>query len=155
MYIYVTADLHLGHEKAALARGFTSIEEHDNAIIANINNMVTKRDCLYILGDVAFKRTSLELLVTIPCVKKLILGNHDMYNMDLYRKYFSQIFGAIRLQGCILTHIPVATTEFPRYRLNIHGHLHSKTIPDSRYKCVSLEQNALRPFNLAELTKRE
>ena len=155
MSIYITADLHLGHEKVALARGFTSVEEHDNTIIANINNMVTKRDCLYILGDVAFKRTSLELLVTIPCVKKLILGNHDRYNIELYSKYFSQIFGAIRLKGCILTHIPVATSEFPRYRLNIHGHLHSRTIPDNRYRCVSLEQNTLRPFKLADLTKLE
>ena len=46
--IYITADLHLGHEKVALARGFTTVAEHDRVIIDNINSVVHKRSCLYV-----------------------------------------------------------------------------------------------------------
>ena len=50
---YITSDLHLGHNQPFVyePRGFSSIEEHDAAIIENINKVVGENDTLYILGD--------------------------------------------------------------------------------------------------------
>lgn len=55
--IYVIADLHFGHEKVAIARKFWSTRQHDDAIVAAWNSVVTKRDVVYVLGDV-FRLTS-------------------------------------------------------------------------------------------------
>lgn len=40
--IFVTSDLHIGHNKEFLykPRGFSSIEEHDKALIENWNNLI-------------------------------------------------------------------------------------------------------------------
>jgi calcineurin-like phosphoesterase family protein len=53
MGIYFTADLHLGEESVMLRceRPWNSIEAHDAALIANINEWVGADDELYILGD--------------------------------------------------------------------------------------------------------
>ena len=51
--VWLSSDLHLGHQKEFLyvPRGFSSIEEHDEAIIDNINEVVAPEDTLYLLGD--------------------------------------------------------------------------------------------------------
>lgn len=141
--VFILADLHFGHEKAALARGFTSAEEHDAKIIENWNKVVGKRDSVFVLGDVAFGKVNIAKVALLAGTKKLILGNHDTYAIENYQPYFSKIFGCVRYKGYILSHIPVHESEFTRFKGNIHGHLHSKVLADRRYTCVSLEQTGL------------
>lgn len=150
--VFVIGDLHLGHEKIAQARGFGSTREHDACLIGNWNEVVrSKRDCVWIFGDVAFSKESLELLADANGYKKLILGNHDRFSMSEYMKYFSKIFGVVRYNGDILTHIPVHEGQFGRYKRNIHGHLHANALDDRRYICVSAERLGLRPVELRSL----
>lgn len=153
---FIIADLHLGHEKIALARGFTSVEEHDECIIDNWNKVVNKRSSVFVLGDVVFGQSNLSKLARLNGTKKLVLGNHDKYPITAYLPYFSQIYGCVRFQGCVLTHIPVHESQFARYKKNIHGHLHSKRVQvgevdDLRYICVSAEQTGLKPLAWEEL----
>ena len=57
--IWFTADLHLGH-RAILRlanRPFSSIDQHDETIIENINKLVKSGDDLYILGDISFNQS--------------------------------------------------------------------------------------------------
>jgi len=85
--IYFTADTHFGHENIMefTKRPFTSIQEHDETLIDNINNVAGKRDFLYHLGDFCFGPTARqqvtfakEILAKIRCKNiHLILGNHD------------------------------------------------------------------------------
>jgi calcineurin-like phosphoesterase family protein len=42
----------------AKRRGFSSIEEHDEHIIAKWNSVVNKRDVTYILGDMTMEKSS-------------------------------------------------------------------------------------------------
>src|SRR5690554_6252037 len=105
--IYITSDLHFGHKKIYPLRGFSSIEEHNNTIIDNWNSIINKRDSTFILGDIAFGATNIKLLNKLNGYKKLILGNHDSYNIKNYIDYCTQIFGAIKYKDYILTHIPV------------------------------------------------
>jgi calcineurin-like phosphoesterase family protein len=72
------ADLHLSHQNMATRRGFSSIEEHDEHIIAQWNSVVSKRDVTYILGDVTMEKSSpYPLLDRLNGLKHVVLGNHD------------------------------------------------------------------------------
>lgn len=41
-----------------------------------------------------------------------------------------------------------------RWKYNIHGHLHTNSLPDKRYINVSAEQIDLTPISLAEIRSR-
>lgn len=82
---FFTSDLHLGHSKDFVykARGFNTIEEHDAAIINNINSMVAADDELWILGDLMLgnNESGLAHLRNINCQHiHIIYGNHDTDN---------------------------------------------------------------------------
>lgn len=150
--VYCIADLHFGHEKIARIMGFGSIEDHDNALIENWNRKVNKNDTVWILGDVAMGHDGyIDILGHLKGYKKLILGNHDTSPTELYLRHVERVYGAVRLKECILTHIPVHPTEFPRFKGNIHGHLHDKKIKDDRYFCVSAEQTEYAPMLLSDI----
>ena len=62
---------------AARCRGFDSVDDHNEAIISNINSRVGGRDKLFVLGDAVWNSVSLGLLKEINGVKELVFGNHD------------------------------------------------------------------------------
>lgn len=117
------------------------------------NATVTKSDTVWHLGDFSFGKKNLEIAGRLNGTKRLVLGNHDIYPVQDYLKYFSKIYGAVEFKGFILTHIPVQEEQFQRYRGNIHGHLHVDTIKDPRYINVSCEQINLTPIAYEELIK--
>lgn len=136
--VYVIADLHFGHKKAAEIRGFPDPQAHDDAIVKAWNEVVTKRDVVYVLGDV-FR---LDRVPELLGIKKLALGNHDQYQPEKYAPLFSKVQGCFEFDDSILTHIPIHPCQFPRYRLNVHGHLHDRPLllNDPRYRNVSWEK---------------
>jgi len=123
MTTYFTSDLHLGHGYAAGARGFTSVEDHDRAVIGSLS-WLGSRDKLFVLGDVAFPRRALTGLSEIRCIMDLILGNHDTHRLQEYLQYFNKVHGCREYKNYILTHIPIHPQEVFRYTANIHGHIH-------------------------------
>lgn len=156
------ADTHFGH-KGILgfepqARPYKTVEEMNQAIIDNVNSVSTWEDTLYILGDVGFS-SCYEPLKYLQARKIIIvLGNHDYPNKiqqiigaDPHR---IKVCGASEYKSCILTHIPVHECQMQRFRANIHGHLHTSSLSDPRYICVSLEQNNMRPFTWEELVRK-
>lgn len=119
------------------------------------NNVVSKQDVVFHLGDVAFSDDGLRLLSRLNGTKKLILGNHDQHKMQFYIQYFSKIYGVKYWEKCILSHVPVHPHSLGhRAILNIHGHLHSKTIPDDRYLNVGVELNDLTPVHSSKIKVR-
>lgn len=84
MTVWLTSDLHLGHEKPAHLRGFATVEEHDLAILQNIADTLELGDTLRILGDLSTgtdraETHALTLLADLTKVFRLelIAGNHD------------------------------------------------------------------------------
>ena len=155
--VYVISDTHFGHRKVIEFekehRPFSTIEEHDRELVQRWNAVVRKDDTVWHLGDVYFGGRDAHLVLAgLNGVKRLVLGNHDCYPIDLYQFYFRKIFGAAELRGCILTHVPVHPYQLEkRYKANIHGHMHSKKLDDPRYICVSVEQTGLAPKLLDEI----
>lgn len=154
--IFVTSDTHFGHknimEFEKEHRGhFSSLVEHDEFLIEAWNSVVSKHDTVWHLGDVLFGKENFKYIPRLNGIKNLVLGNHDTYGMENYLKYFNKVVSSFNYKQCILTHIPIHESQFWRYKKNIHGHLHSKTINDPRCICVSVEQNNLKPFLLSDL----
>jgi calcineurin-like phosphoesterase family protein len=157
------ADLHLSHQNMATHRGFSTVEEHDEHIIAKWNSVVNKRDVTYILGDVTMEKSSpYPLLDRLNGLKHVVLGNHDRrQDVKKLLEYVESVAGMIQYKGVMLTHAPIHPMELEyRFPVNIHGHIHDKQVmlldscfeePDKRYICVSCERVDYTPKTLEEL----
>lgn len=182
---FVISDTHFGHKNAtevflrscgAPLRDFASVEECDEAMVERWNAKVKPSDSVYHLGDVVIARRHLETVKRLNGRKILIKGNHDIFrDSDYYNAGFEQIHGVrVFVDKFILSHVPLhpdCVTE--RFRVNIHGHLHSNQItrsvvvqenpfgyskyetqPDPRYLCVSVEQTDFAPLHFDEVEER-
>jgi calcineurin-like phosphoesterase family protein len=109
----------------AKRRGFSSIEEHDEHIIAKWNSVVNKRDVTYILGDMTMEKSSpYPLLDRLNGLKHVVLGNHDRrQDVPHLLQYVESVGGMIQYKGVILTHCPI----HPDPNLNIVSKKHSRT----------------------------
>lgn len=161
--IYFISDLHLGHKSilqfAKQYRSWaTTLDEHDHTLIERIRSTCnSKRDRLFILGDVCFDITKMELLNSIPCEKILVRGNHDRFDMGTYAKYFTGIGGIMSYKGYWLTHCPIHPQEL-RGKMNICGHVHHNSVRnmltgelDNRYINVCVENCNGYPINLEDI----
>jgi calcineurin-like phosphoesterase family protein len=152
--IFITSDTHFGHrgilEFEKEARPYATIEEHDKDLVARWNAVVRPYDTVWHLGDVFFGKDGHWIMRALNGYKKLVLGNHDHYPLEIYQQYFGKIFGAAVVEKkVVLTHIPVHPAQLEhRFTKNIHGHMHSKKLDDPRYVCVSVEHTKLAPVLL-------
>ena len=176
--IFLTSDTHFGHDRAFLwgPRGFTSSQEHDEAIIQNWNEVVGPDDIVYHCGDLMLGDNAYG----IECVKrlnghiKLIRGNHDtdarwklyatLPNVELigwaevikYKKY--QFY---------LSHHPTMTSNLDKapylkmHLINLFGHTHQQKMfyDDTPFMFhVGLDSNGNKPVLLddaIEIMKQE
>jgi len=164
---YVMSDPHFGHvniltfnrEDGTPLRDFETIEEMDQTIVDNWNKVVRDVDQVYMLGDIAMHHRCLPILDRLKGTKVLVRGNHDTGKLSQYSKYYKDIRGCAIRHKCIMTHIPIHPQCMSRWKLNIHGHLHSNNITtkegwtehDTRYVCVCVEQIDYTPVNLEQL----
>lgn len=130
----------------------------DKALIDNWNSVVNEGDRVYVLGDVAINRRCLSTLGSLKGRLVLVKGNHDIFKLKDYLPYFDDIRAYVvgnthKGFRYILSHIPIHPNSLARFNKNIHGHLHSNTLNDPRYICVSVEQTNYFPVDLNELIK--
>jgi len=156
--IWFIADTHFQHknilEFEPIHRPFRSIEEHDETIIANWNRVVRPNDIIWHLGDFCFGgRGNVSIAGRLNGHRRLVMGNHDCYGVELYAQYFEKVYGAIHYKEFILTHIPIKKAYHPEI-VNIHGHTHSKSINEAGYICVSVEQTNLTPIHIDEISAK-
>src|SRR5690625_7344854 len=81
--MYFTADLHLGRQRVAELRGFTTGQEHDDYLIEQLN-AIPQRSTLWLLGDLARGSDRAYTLARLQRVKQhrrltmhLLAGSHD------------------------------------------------------------------------------
>lgn len=159
---FLVADTHFGHQRVCefsekhgdKLRPWDNADEMDEEMIQLWNEVVRPRDKVIHLGDVALRKQHVETMSKLNGKKVLIKGNHDVFDLATYTPHFYDIAGGFSLDRFILTHIPVADHQKYRYRGNIHGHLHSESLPDSWYQCVSVEQTGFKPILFEEVKAR-
>lgn len=171
---WVCADHHFGHaniltftkDDGTLLRPFSSIEEHDETIIARHNALVAPEDRVYLLGDLCMRRNAVSTVGRLNGRKVLVKGNHDIFKLKEYAPYFDDIRAYVvqldqQKNKIILSHIPLHPETLGRFGINIHGHLHARRVLDTNgniepmYKCVSLEHTDFAPREIHEVLKDE
>lgn len=145
MSIYLTSDLHFGHNKTFLyePRGFASAAEMDEAIIHNWNRLITDNDEVYVLGDMMLSDdvNGIKCIVSLNGRIHIIRGNHDSdRRIELYQHCFNvldvQNSAYLHYNGLhfYLTHYPTLTSNFDYDKplkarlLNLCGHTHTPEI---------------------------
>jgi len=157
---FVISDLHLGHDLLCSEiagdgkRPFDSSEEMNEQLIENWNRAVRDGDKVYVLGDVAIKKKFIPLMNRMKGTKRLVLGNHDIFDIKKdYLPYFKRVCAYKVWDNMIFSHIPIHRDSLKnRWRLNVHGHLHMNKVEDSRYFNACVEQIDYTPLDIQVLT---
>lgn len=141
--IYVTSDLHFGHNQPFLyePRGFTNIQEHDETIIKNWNEVMRPEDEVFVLGDTMLNDNihGINMWNQLNGLKYVVRGNHDnntritlleecpntiILGYAYVIKYHKYNF--------YLSHYPSLTSNYDYDKplkarvINLCGHLHTK-----------------------------
>jgi len=158
---FFIGDTHFGHGNIlkfeAQNRPFSNLSDMHEAMVERWNSVVNPDDLVWHLGDVVFGAQNLWIVNRLNGRKNLVMGNHDHFHADVYKKYFQKIVGCATISPTkdhrwILTHIPVHPYQLEsRFTHNIHGHMHSKALEDNRYINVSCERNYLTPMLLEDI----
>lgn len=145
---FLIADTHFCHtniltfknKNGEPLRVFSSIQEHDECLIDAWNSVVSKNDKVYHLGDIGFFNATKmkEIFSRLNGAKVLIKGNHDCLKLSAYSEVFKDVRATHVLDKFILSHIPIHQQSLPRWKANIHGHLHDGVAGEG-YECVSVE----------------
>lgn len=143
--IFFTSDTHFGHQPEFLwkPRGFSSVEEMDEAIIENWNKVVPKDGIVYHLGDTMLN----DNVHGLECFKRLngqiflIYGNHDTDARKnlLFTELSGKMLGGwyawlikYNKLSIYMSHYPSLTANydqkhFSQHVLSLHGHSHQRT----------------------------
>lgn len=130
MNVYFIGCLHLGHKWMAQHRGFHDEFYHDENLIFQYNNVVNKKDLVYLLGDLTMESAEYyPLLNKLNGKKRVVAGNHDLpKHSNELSKYVESISGMIDYKGFVLTHCPIHPMEIGSCRGNIHAHIHENKL---------------------------
>lgn len=162
MTAFVIADLHFGDEATCTRyrrpdgsplRPFANAREMDGEIVRRWNETVSDRDTVYVLGDIGRRENALTVR-SLNGQKHLIGGNGDDLAAIMRWGLFESVGVVKYLPGFLMTHIPVHPSQLDRRTVNVHGHLHARSLDDARYLCVSVEQTGFKPLRIDRLSRR-
>ena len=107
--VFFISDTHFGHKNilnfkkdggTENLRDFDDLDHMRETIVTNWNSVVTSKDKVYHLGDIAFGKVSeLDVLHRLNGHKRLVKGNHDLRPASKYLEYFEEIYGVSQING--------------------------------------------------------
>ena len=156
MNLFLTSDTHFSHENIIgyCHRPFASAAEMDEALVERWNAVVRPSDHVYHLGDVAMRRQHLAIVKRLNGKKRLVLGNHDIFEAkDYFAAGFQKVFGVRVIDNLLLTHIPAHVGSLGRFAANVHGHTHEQGSPEGRYLSVCVELTNYTPISLEDVKR--
>lgn len=166
MDIFFVSDQHFSHSnilKFTTSNGeklrpeFSSIEEMDVELINRHNKVIDQYQKIYFLGDICFNLNRYHsIMPRLNGKKRLILGNHDKFNMYEYLKYFEKIQESWQpVRNILFTHRPVYLGDNnDRIIYNVHGHIHRGQLEDKRYLNISVEETDYTPIHFDQIIER-
>lgn len=145
MEIFFASDLHFCHNKPFIyePRGFTNIEDMNEAIVERWNKVVKPDNIVYCLGDTMLQDTArgCELMKRLNGQIFLIWGNHesDARKNAIFENCPNVIGGWYayvikhKKMNIYLSHYPTLTANYSNNKhfsqnvINLHAHTHQKT----------------------------
>ena len=162
--VFFIADTHFGHPGVLNFRDqFTTVDEHDEFVVGEINETVNPTDTLIILGDAIITPYGVKAFTDIRCRNIIIVpGNHDGERFNLMHVPNIRIMGnyeykdrdIIKGMRIVGSHIPINPACLDRWNLNIHGHLHDYCLLDKRFLCLSAEAVNYTPVTKEWIAER-
>ena len=166
--VWLMSDLHIGHDRDFVwaKRGFSNVQEHNEAIIKNIKECVGENDEFYILGDLTLRDldAAAPYLRQIPGHVHVILGNHDTERrIEFYQSLGWDIQFATRIKwgkySFYLSHYPTdcanpGEDKLSLATINIYGHTHQSEAWLSARPfsyCVCPEANENHPIEIGDI----
>lgn len=126
---FFTSDTHFNHAKIIeyCNRPFISAEEMNEGLVKNWNEVVSKKDTIWHLGDVTWNHFDINRL---NGTKYLVLGNHD--SLSQIEGFFKQIYPYHELKGILPKNRAIALFHYPieswngkfHGSMHMHGHSH-------------------------------
>ena len=166
---WITSDHHWGHANIIrfCNRPFYDLKEMDDYMVMKWNEVVSKEDIVYHLGDIFWsERSAIEILPLLNGEIHLIPGNHDK-NWMKTKKYDKLIKSPLNPDSnlvveerdivvirdpidAVLCHYPLMSWERASYKVwHFHGHTHSNNCLSERGRVnVSVENTQYTPVNL-------
>ena len=143
---WFTSDQHFDHINVITFcnRPWSDIKEMNKSLIDNWNEVVSKDDVVFILGDFCWKKDYWEVKRKLDELNAshifIVLGNHD--DKEQFKKVSKKVevisdTAMIFISGIdedkpsreyeiMVSHFPLATwPHFRRGTINLHGHIHS------------------------------
>lgn len=174
--IFVCSDSHYSHKNliknlstwtSGAHRDYSSIEEHNDILVQNINKTVGKNDILFMLGDVSFGgvdnvRIFMDRIICDEI--HLIFGNHDKNIIDnknnlkscfTTTSFYREIF--IDKEEVVLFHYPIKEwNNAHKGSYQLYGHQHN--LPENRFSNKGRSMDIgfdghpeFRPYNINEI----
>lgn len=166
---HFTADLHFDMPSFLNRQPFKTMEEHDAAILDDINYRVARHDILYVLGDMCMSNRWAHFRNKIRCRTLIhVIGNHDRASMSQHT-HKSVLGMPVKLGSvpCWLSHY--AHAYWPashKGSLHLYGHCHAQreetldmVFPGRRSMDCGLDNakrllGYYRPFSEVEILER-
>jgi calcineurin-like phosphoesterase family protein len=159
MKTFFTADHHFGHEAiiGMCNRPFVDVDQMDRAMIAAWNEVVSKGDNVWHIGDFAHRcdlKRKRAIFSRLNGSKHLVPGNHD--NNDTLSLGWASI-GQIRAitvdgQRLVLCHYGLRTWPSSRHgSLHLYGHSHGTLPGNAQCLDVGVDCWDFRPVTLPEI----
>ena len=150
--IWVTSDLHFQHE-TMIESGLRPYN-FEKKLIKNWNALVKDTDTVLILGDVAW-RNDYTVFKKLKGRKILVKGNHDSKSCEAFLEYFDFACDTFTWHyngiDIIFSHEPLKNFS---QDLNIHGHLHNRTLKSKKHLLISLELMGYGVHSLPALVRK-
>lgn len=147
--VWITSDWHFNHDREFIwkARGFSSVEEMNEAIVQRHNAMVRPFDTVYVLGDCSLGGGDVSVLAKNKTLIErlngkihIIRGNHDTdRRVEMYESCANVVAPVLyadmihyRGYHFYLSHFPTLTGNLEKESLkqctcNLFGHTHQTT----------------------------
>ena len=160
MAVFFTSDTHFGDPRVLRIdrRPFASLAEHDAALVARWNEVVSPDDEVWHLGDFALGRRPeriAELLGALQGGKHLVIGNNDGQATVTHPAWASvQHYAEMTIEGAalVLCHYPFRTwNKMGRGVVDLHGHSHGRLKPMPRQYDIGVDAWDFRPVTLATI----
>jgi len=169
---FYVADSHFLHDNILTMqpRPFSTIEEHDEVMIARWNSVVRADDIVFHLGDFAMSLTGKadrvrEIFGRLNGRKRLCIGNHDLRRGDLHptiaglpwdRRPEGFIFTEDEGQHVVLSHYAQRAWQgHSKGAWHFYGHAHGRLPAEGRSRDVGVDLPDVdfTPRTFRELTK--
>jgi calcineurin-like phosphoesterase family protein len=154
--VWFIADTHFGHE-AIISHSHRPFEcewDMHSVLERDWNDVVGKRDHIFILGDFSFmpRKATMQLAKRLNGIKYLIAGNHDRMieanPCGIFEggvKKYHEIY--VDMQKIVMCHFAFRSWNAMQHgSWNLHGHSHGNLPPQGMQLDVGVDNGSIRQF---------